>query len=414
MPLVTASTARTPGSAPAHVEVNPAQAEELLESGSSIGAEVMGDASLLDYESDTDQSPREPQRGPITDKELKGATPASTDTDVMDMDIQQHLVPNEDNTPPGSKTLDAVYHQCRASRTSGFRETLISVSNDSTFGKKVISQSPPFGSFEDHAGIEKTFHGTRVLKGTVKVNQAVSSSFDPNNLMCISCDNEHEILSSSPMIICLSDQNFVPVLPADKWNCVNIVRIENASITELFEMGKEIFHGKTLPEGSVMLIGSASHLGRRGASLYAGEWTTVVASASSLWRGVHICPLIPLVISECQGNLTREISELAVWLDTVYESDNAGFREVWAGVVAAMENASTGATTLETMDAYKIALPVSLASATLDASITFCSINSCPITFNGLSKDNCAELLSSLLHWFSRFSVPAQASRISS
>jgi hypothetical protein len=125
--------------------------------------------------------------------------------------------------------------------------------------------------------------------------------------MCISCDNEHEILGSSPMVICLSDQNFVPVLPADKGNCVNIVRIENASITELFEMGKETFHGKTLPEGSVILIGSASHLGRRGTSLYAGEWTSVVASASALWRGVHICPLIPLVISECQGNLTREI-----------------------------------------------------------------------------------------------------------
>jgi hypothetical protein len=90
-------------------------------------------------------------------------------------------------------------------------------------------------------------------------------------------------------------------------------------------------------------------------------------------------------------------------LDTVYESDNAGFREVWAGVVGAMENASTGSTTLETMDAYKIALPVSLASAKLDASITFCSINSRPITFNGLSKDNCSELLSSMLHWLFTF-----------
>ncbi len=129
----------------------------------------------------------------------------------------------------------------------------------------------------------------------------------------------------------------------------------------------------------------------------------MVASASALWRGVHICPLIPLVVSECQGNLTREISELVIWLDTVYESDNAGFREVWAGVVGAMENASTGATTLETMDAYKIALPRSLTSATLDASITICSINSRPITFNGLSKDNCAELLSSLLHWVFTF-----------
>ncbi len=175
MPSVTASIERTTGAAPAHAEVNPAQVEELLESGSPIGAEVMGDASLLDYESDTELSQRDPQMGPVTGKETTGDTPVSTDTDTMDMDIQHHLITNEGNMPSGSKALDAVYHQCRASRTSGFRETLISVSNDSTFGKKVISQSPPIGSFEDHAGIEKTFHGTRVLKGTVKVNQAVST-----------------------------------------------------------------------------------------------------------------------------------------------------------------------------------------------------------------------------------------------
>jgi hypothetical protein len=118
---------------------------------------------------------------------------------------------------------------------------------------------------------------------------------------------------------------------------------------------------------------------------------------------VHICPLVPLVISDCHGSLTREVSELAIWLETIYESDNAGFRDVWAGVVGAMENASTGSTTLDNMDAYKIALPMSLTSVALDSSVTFCSINSRPITYNGLSKDKCTELLSSLLHWLFTF-----------
>jgi hypothetical protein len=223
MPSVTA--------AQAHDVANPAQVEELLESGSPIGAKVMCDASLLDYKSDTELSAEDPHMRPATGKETMGDTPVSTGSNNMDMDIQHDLVTNAGSTRPNSMALDAVYHQCRASRTSGFRETLISISNDSTFGKKVISQSPNIGSFEDHAGIEKTFHGTRVLKGTVKVNQAISISFDPNNLMCISCDSEHEILGSSPMAVCLSDQNFVPALPADKGICVNIVRIENASIT---------------------------------------------------------------------------------------------------------------------------------------------------------------------------------------
>jgi hypothetical protein len=43
--------------------------------------------------------------------------------------------------PPGEagirseNMLDAVYYQCRATRISGFKDTLVSISTDSTFGK---------------------------------------------------------------------------------------------------------------------------------------------------------------------------------------------------------------------------------------------------------------------------------------
>jgi hypothetical protein len=117
-----------------------------------------------------------------------------------------------------------------------------------------------------------------------------------------------------------------------------------------------MFGNLNLPEGSVFLFGSASYLGRTGPSIYARDWSEVVALCTSKWRGVRICPLIPLVITECPGTIVRELSELTNWYSNVYDSDPLGFHEVWMQVVTAMEECSTGTTTLDVMDSYKIAL----------------------------------------------------------
>jgi hypothetical protein len=145
------------------------------------------------------------------------------------------------------------------------------------------------------------------------------------------------------------------------------------------------------------MFGSVLYLGRSGTSLYARGWTEVVALASDNWRGVRICPLIPLVLTECPGNIVREISELATWFDKVYSSNPQGLRETWQCLVKAMEDCSMGSTTLENMDNYKVVLPGGLITRNLDMTVTFCSNSSRPMTFKGLSKDHYSELLSSLL-----------------
>jgi hypothetical protein len=66
-------------------------------------------------------------------------------------------------------------------------------------------------------------------------------------------------------------------------------------------------------------------------------------------------------------------------------------------LVAAMEENSMGAATLETMDSYKCVFPSTLHSKTTDKVITFCSNNSRPVTFKGLPKGRCNELLGNLL-----------------
>jgi hypothetical protein len=72
--------------------------------------------------------------------------------------------------------------------------------------------------------------------------------------------------------------------------------------------------------------------------------------------------------------------------------------------VAAMESCSVGATQLEVMETYKVALPSALHCTGIDSTITFCSNNSRPVTCSGLPKDRCNELLGSLLNClFSNF-----------
>jgi hypothetical protein len=52
---------------------------------------------------------------------------------------------------------------------------------------------------------------------------------------------------------------------------------------ELFELAAEMFGNVTLAEGSIFLFGSVSHLSRNGTSIYARDWTEVVALSSRTW-----------------------------------------------------------------------------------------------------------------------------------
>jgi hypothetical protein len=72
------------------------------------------------------------------------------------------------------------------------------------------------------------------------------------------------------------------------------------------EIAKEIFCKVKFPEDSLFMFAFASSLGRCGTSIYAREWTSVIAQTSALWYGMHICLLVPLIISKCSGSRTRD------------------------------------------------------------------------------------------------------------
>jgi hypothetical protein len=147
----------------------------------------------------------------------------------------------------------------------------------------------------------RTFHGGRIAKLHRVVNENISLSFDPRNLECLGCTSHHNITKQSPFTLILADQNFIPFLTDADGNCVPVARMENASLCDLVDFGFELLDKFIPPPGSVIMLGSASHLFRVGAGMYAKDLIESRTKLNARWRNIHICPLPPL-----SGKIVRE------------------------------------------------------------------------------------------------------------
>jgi hypothetical protein len=353
----------------------PLPVEELLDNGSPF-SHGSPDTALLDEDSDG---------------QLDQNTVENTDEcTVTPMAVEENVRTNQSASDP-------LYHQCKTSRRTSFVEKLVSVSSDGTFGSCVSSQSTPVGNLTDGVGLQQTFHGSRIREGNMVVNQSISVSFDPGKLVCVTCNAEHNIIGKTPVTLFFSDQNFIASMEGPMNSCLNIVRMEDASLSDLCKLSREMLGNLRLPEGSVLLFGSASFLSRVGTSVYAREWLSVVSSTEATWPGVRVCPLIPLIQSDCTGTLAREISEIAAWFSIVYENNPTGMLEPWTAAVTALAGLTIGSVSLPSMDTYKLPLPTSLSEPSQAGSMTFCATSSRPVTLKGLPKDTLCELVSTLL-----------------
>jgi hypothetical protein len=113
------------------------------------------------------------------------------------------------------------------------------------------------------------------------VNRSISISFDPSKLVCVSFRSEYKLTESHLVTIFFSDQNFVSTVKSDIKQCLCVIHMEDASLSDLSEMSKEIFEFTKIPEGSVFLFGSASYLSCVGTSQYARDWLSVVSKTES-------------------------------------------------------------------------------------------------------------------------------------
>jgi hypothetical protein len=153
----------------------------------------------------------------------------------------------------------------------------------------------------------------------MKRNVSTNIIREGNEIRCVTCKNTHVFTGSEPVCVILTDQNFPPALPTDKMElCCIVIHLEDCFLSELPGLLKEFFGNRSgyLPEGSLLLFGSQSHLGKRGLENYAEEcvkmqkvFTNMLPRTCSI---THLL-VVPLGGIESAG-LIRDLYDLDCWL----------------------------------------------------------------------------------------------------
>ncbi len=155
-----------------------------------------------------------------------------------------------------------------------------------------------------------------------------STSFNRFNWECTSCETRHDLLplrherydwEGGRKLFILSDQNMPPMLPSKKGMCPAVLRIDGGHLRELGTSFLTILGRYAVPEGSVIMIGSLSHLMEEGRVGYAkGLVTEQIRFSKAFKNTVHVVPFVPPPI--CGTNdpdLMRAILDTAGWLEKV-------------------------------------------------------------------------------------------------
>ena len=299
-------------------------------------------------------------------------------------------------------TFGRGYVQCKAARVGTRANTAVEASNGGSFGKH-INISPETVGNMDYIGdgsVYKTFRGCRVSSRGQVVNQTMSSTFDPLTMICTVCEKEHSIIPSdgSDLIVMISDQNFVSTL-SGATACVPIIRLENPTLSELFEITLEIFDRTNLPPGTLFMVQSVSHLTEVGSSIYCTHWVNMLRDFGRRWTQVKIGPLPPVLREDTPSTVTTVLLELFHWYKTVYGNCIEFPRTAWEKLITTLGENTEQSLDLANREIRTIALPVSLQSINLMPH-KFTVSSSHPATL-ALTGEATHELLSALLHQLS-------------
>ena len=154
----------------------------------------------------------------------------------------------------------------------------------------------------------------------------VSMSVNPKDLVCLTCPEKHAFVKDGsaqlPVCIALTDQSFPPYIAAKmSESCVAVLRVEDGKLSDLDMLFRDVFRKHVspvghLPHGSVVMVGSVSHLSLSGLSCYAEELVRTIRSISmSAGNGTTVIPAIHMLLGgvTCPV-LIRQLLDLDSWL----------------------------------------------------------------------------------------------------
>jgi glycerol uptake facilitator-like aquaporin len=193
-------------------------------------------------------------------------------------------------------------------------------------------------------------------------------------------------------------------------SCLKIVRVENASLTELAGTLLEII---TVRLGTCILITSLSYLSRVGATAYTAEWRVAVDMLVSRWAEVPVCPVFPLHFSEILGPLFGELLILYAWYKKMYTGTNQGLKSSWSRYSEILLEFAEGAGSLDQPELITPLLPSSLDPRSNFVPTHFSTSSTSLSIIYGLDKKFVYELLLSLTVSLCRgFSISAHPESI--
>jgi hypothetical protein len=167
----------------------------------------------------------------------------------------------------------------------------------------------------------------RVARSVYKedlISMSVTSmSFNPKTWLCTACPKSHSVLEEGGRggggdgrpVVFVTDQNFPAVLPSAGGRCLAIMRMEQATMDDLADMVIKLAKTVTIPESTVFVVGSLSHLSRIGTHGYAISRVNVRRRLSWAFKGVRVVPFSPPPLGGCNDpELIRSMLDSCIWL----------------------------------------------------------------------------------------------------
>jgi len=295
-------------------------------------------------------------------------------------------------------TIGPLYQRCKSARNANLLVNSTDCTSGTNLGNTSSVTENRVGSLEsnDDNWLAKIFRGSRVTSNGEIVNQNMTSSFDPSTLTCLVCNSPHHIVpkDGSGMVLILGDQNFVSAI-VGKAHCIPVVRIEDATLSELFKMGLEILDRTHLPQNTHFMVGSTSYLSRVGTTLYAIEWQRMVREFTHRWLHVTVGPLAPILKEQTAPEVCKQITEIKHWYDTIYVGNISYQTAAWNKVISVLSYPPDSGIDLSREEIYTVALPTSLADPNLKPFKYH--VNSCHAATSFFGATATDELICSLL-----------------
>jgi hypothetical protein len=92
---------------------------------------------------------------------------------------------------------------------------------------------------------------------------------------------------------------------------VAIARLEDGSLREIADLAIEVLERQSIPPGTLILLGSASHLQHVATTIFAQDWCQIVELLSEKLRNVKVIPCISILREDGPSSLGRQLIEIS-------------------------------------------------------------------------------------------------------